>query len=326
METVKNKIVYMKFGSHLYGTNTPKSDLDYKGVFQADLRDIVLKRDAEHHVIKSNKTDERNTKDDTDVEYKELRTFLNEAMSGQTYALDMLFAPPEMVITSTVIWQRIIENRAKLLSKNLKPFIGYCTAQARKYGLKGDRLKVVEDLMKLLEPSLEEHAGKTLEDLIGIQLKIASFILPHTSLVKMLDAVHPNGGKVKYLQILDKKFDYKMKLKDIYASLKETYDQAGARAHAAKESGGVDFKALSHAYRCIFELEELVTTGKITFPLIQLQRVMDIKLGKVSYEEMNSELPTIIERVLAIDSPVLPEQPDRKFWDQFILESYGVKE
>lgn len=315
-----NKIVFMKFGSHLFGTNTPNSDLDFKGVFKADLRDIVLNRAASHKIENTNKTDERNTKDDTDIEYKELRTFLNEAMSGQTYALDMLFAPANMILERSEVWDQIIANRSKLLSKNLKPFVGYCLAQARKYGLKGDRLRIVEQMLDVLSPYLVEHSGKFLDQLPG------KLVFPESEYVTVTDTVHPNGGKVKYLQVLDKKFDFKMKVKDVYASLKDTYDQAGARAHAAKASNGVDFKALSHSYRCIFELEELVTTGKITFPLLQLQRVLDVKLGKVSYEEMNEELPAIIERVLAIDSPVLPENPDRKFWDKFILDVYGVKD
>jgi predicted nucleotidyltransferase len=34
----------IKFGSHLYGTSTPASDLDYKSVFVPCARDIILQR------------------------------------------------------------------------------------------------------------------------------------------------------------------------------------------------------------------------------------------------------------------------------------------
>ncbi len=37
------------FGSHLYGTDTEKSDKDYKGIFIAPLSEIILKKDR--HVI-----------------------------------------------------------------------------------------------------------------------------------------------------------------------------------------------------------------------------------------------------------------------------------
>lgn len=37
-------VVKIKFGSHLYGTNTPASDLDYKSVHIPDVDDILLQR------------------------------------------------------------------------------------------------------------------------------------------------------------------------------------------------------------------------------------------------------------------------------------------
>src|SRR5262245_57892462 len=43
-EGVMRLIVEMRFGSHLYGTATPLSDLDYKGIYVPDGRDILLQR------------------------------------------------------------------------------------------------------------------------------------------------------------------------------------------------------------------------------------------------------------------------------------------
>jgi predicted nucleotidyltransferase len=37
-------IVRMKFGSHLYGTEPPRSDLDFKSLFVPSARDILLQR------------------------------------------------------------------------------------------------------------------------------------------------------------------------------------------------------------------------------------------------------------------------------------------
>jgi predicted nucleotidyltransferase len=37
-------IVAMRFGSHLYGTATPQSDLDYKAVYLPEARDILVQR------------------------------------------------------------------------------------------------------------------------------------------------------------------------------------------------------------------------------------------------------------------------------------------
>ena len=40
----RDLIVEMRFGSHLYGTATARSDLDYKAVYLPDGRDILLQR------------------------------------------------------------------------------------------------------------------------------------------------------------------------------------------------------------------------------------------------------------------------------------------
>ena len=39
-----NIILKIKFGSHLYGTNTPESDLGIKGVYLPSAHDILLGR------------------------------------------------------------------------------------------------------------------------------------------------------------------------------------------------------------------------------------------------------------------------------------------
>ena len=38
----KNFIIKSVFGSHLYGTDTPESDRDYKGIFIPSMEDCVL--------------------------------------------------------------------------------------------------------------------------------------------------------------------------------------------------------------------------------------------------------------------------------------------
>ena len=37
-------VVMMKFGSHLYGTSTPASDLDYKSVWIPPAKNIILQQ------------------------------------------------------------------------------------------------------------------------------------------------------------------------------------------------------------------------------------------------------------------------------------------
>ena len=59
-------IVECKFGSQLYGTATPESDLDLKGVHLPSGRDILLQRG--NNVITHNTSDVKNGPDDVDFE------------------------------------------------------------------------------------------------------------------------------------------------------------------------------------------------------------------------------------------------------------------
>jgi len=64
-----NIIVKMKFGSHLYGTDSEDSDLDYKGVFLPSKGEILLGRIPKSYSNSTKKgNEERNTSDDIDTE------------------------------------------------------------------------------------------------------------------------------------------------------------------------------------------------------------------------------------------------------------------
>lgn len=132
-------VVEMNFGSHVYGTNVPESDYDYKTIFIPNAKDILLQKADKV----SNNQDEK-----TDHEFIPLKKFIYDAISGQTYALDMLFTPKEHIKRSSPEWEFIIENRSQLLSKNVKPMVGYARAQALKYSLKDERLKALNNVIK----------------------------------------------------------------------------------------------------------------------------------------------------------------------------------
>ncbi|WPK18090.1 putative nucleotidyltransferase [Escherichia phage BYEP02] len=86
------------FGSHLYGTSTPESDVDFKEIFVPPARDILIGNVKEHMSKNTNNTSSKNTKDDIDHELYSLKYFFKLAADGETVALDMLHTPPELVL------------------------------------------------------------------------------------------------------------------------------------------------------------------------------------------------------------------------------------
>lgn len=119
-----NTIVKMIFGSHLYGLNTESSDKDYKGIFLPSKEEILLGKIPKTIDLSTNKTNQKNSKEDIDVEYYSLHYFIKLACMGETAALDMLHAPENMLVETSDIWKEIIKNREKFYTKNLKAFVG----------------------------------------------------------------------------------------------------------------------------------------------------------------------------------------------------------
>lgn len=311
------------FGSHLYCTNTHNSDMDFKGVFIAPLKDIILRKDRNTiHEDKKVSEGPRNNKDDIDIEYIELRTFIDHALEGQTYAIDMLFSNPDNTITYSPEWEFIIANRAKILSKNVKPFIGYIKKQTAKYGLKGSRLAELSRIIKYLEQFGRKE--KIYEALEKVPFEMSEYIT-------IVEQEHkfPKEDKVvieRYIKILEKMHPMKRFVGEVLDACNRYYDEYGERARIAMDNNGVDWKAVSHAYRACFQLIELANTGSINFPFTGevLSRILTIKRGEMPYTFVQDDLPILMEKAIAAveNSTFLQDQPDKEFWDNFLYDTY----
>ena len=75
-----NVIMKTKFGSHLYGTNTPDSDLDIKGIYMPTEEQIFLGRFGKSNTYNVKVSDgSKNTSEDMDIEMYSLHYFIKLA-------------------------------------------------------------------------------------------------------------------------------------------------------------------------------------------------------------------------------------------------------
>jgi hypothetical protein len=96
-------IVEMRFGAHLYGTDTPESDLDVRGVYIPEAGDILRQRVKPSATGSREKdTGGRNRLGDVDLEYHSLQRYLALLAARRTVAIDMLIAPDIVTIRPQV--------------------------------------------------------------------------------------------------------------------------------------------------------------------------------------------------------------------------------
>lgn len=109
-------------GSIAYGTNTPTSDTDIRGVFICELDDI-LSGDYPEQI-----NDETN-----DVVFYELGRFLNLVSSNNPNILELLNAPEDCILSKNSLFDLILEHKDRFVTKKCaNSFYGYAISQIKK--------------------------------------------------------------------------------------------------------------------------------------------------------------------------------------------------
>lgn len=305
-------IVEMVFGSKVYGTSTPESDTDYKGVGLPTARDIVLQRSFKSINTSTGNDNSRNGKDDVDREIYSLHYYLDLLSQGQTGAVDMLFTPKENIIQSSPTWDKIVANKDKFLNKNMTSFVGYCKGQSAKYSLKGEYMEALELVLNYYSK-------------VSAQSKVSQHVVPTHPHIKVVTIFNKSQNKDEYyIQVGPKtKVPFTAKVQLLLQTYHEQYEQYGARAKAAMDNKGLDLKALYHACRIVDEGIELLKTGQVTFPRPNAKFLLDIRAGNVKFEVISHYIDDGLKELTELKaSSKLRDEPDRKFIEQFVFDEY----
>jgi predicted nucleotidyltransferase len=315
-----NLVVRMEFGSHLYGTQTPTSDRDYKSVYLPSSDDILLQR-VKNSIGDNVKSESlRNTEKDIDDQAYSLQRYLYLLSEGQTVALDMLFAPK--LITTSPLWEVIRTNKNLLLTKRSAAFVGYCRTQANKYGIKGSRVAASKTAMDYFSRVYSTSPQ-------GYRLVEISEYLP--ALVKECGEEHSRlievettpGKTEQFFECCNRKVSVGNTIKAAYEIFSKIYENYGQRAKLAQINEGIDWKALSHAVRVGNEAIELLTTSNITFPLVNRDHILNIKKGLIPYEQVANEIEELLIKVEKAETESsLPDSPDMDFINTIVKLAY----
>lgn len=290
------------FGSHLYGTNTEGSDLDYRGVYVPSIDDFLGIEKIIEEPDLSIKGENKSTTLDRKV--KSVKMFLLEAAEGQTQVLEMLFAPKNVIKTTSPAWEMIVAHRELFINKHtIFPFIAFSTSQVEKSIVKAENLAIVR---KVIEALNQERPNSRFKDAITKHdLKLNTLMLQ---------------DNVEAVLLANRKFLTNQSVKEVRKKLISIEETFGSRTISTLEEGKCN-RSLYHSYRVLFETEQMIRHGNLSFPLPKDQVDFLLKVKKGEYEgDFMDEILTKCEELKALPSKHLKEVVDRKFLNQLCID------
>lgn len=302
---VDNTIFLTLHGSHAYGTNTPASDVDVKGIAIPP---------ASYYLGLSKTFEQAEFKDPDGVVY-EIRKFFKLARDCNPNIIEVLHTDESDWISCSPVGRNIIEKRDLFLSKKAYyTFFGYARAQLKRINthyrwlknppkapmtrtecglperpvIAPDQLSAaMADILKKVESwdvnwDLLEPAER-----IGIQERL-SLMLGELSLSmdsRWVGAAKLLGYEDNFIHYVQKEREYKQKCAD-WDSYQEWKKSRNPQRAVLEEKFGYDTKHGMHLIRLIRMCKEILTEGKVIVKRPDKEELLAIRNGALPYEEM----------------------------------------
>ncbi|MDR2056556.1 MAG: nucleotidyltransferase domain-containing protein [Desulfovibrio sp.] len=283
------------FGSTLYGTaRRESSDLDVRGIFRPSPESLILNSAPKSLHFSTGDRARRNLAGDMDMDLWSVQHWLLRLLPcGDIGALDLLFSPSHAACTlyRHPALDAVFGNPLRLLDTKGRAYAEYSLGQAKKYGIKGSRLGALKAVRSWLrahcpEPRPGERLGDHLDALAAscADNRFCSLVTARGErALRLCGKLHPGA----------------LRLKELIRRLELDMRPYGTWAEEAGDNGDPDFKALSHALRALGQMEELLRTGKIVFPLRDREELLAVREGRYPWRIIE---PRILERLAAVDA------------------------
>lgn len=304
-----NNFIKIITGSHLYGLANENSDVDYKIVRIPSKEDCYLNRIGR---IK------QSTSDEEDYEIIPIQEFIKQACSAQTNVMDMIHAPKDKIVycNNWDLWNKIVDNRAKLYTKHMKGILGFCISQSQKYSFRIEKYNEIKQLRGWMLRYLNYDRTLRLFELFdNIRDEDKTYIK------KGIEEGSKNeDGRCLFV---DKRcIQIHTPLTKVIDTLDSILKSFGSRVKNADQK---DWKSISHAFRIGYQLQYIYKDGGYSYPLPETEFLRDVNEGRLDYDNdgLGEKLQNLIDECVTLsDNSEYPDQVDREFWDNIILEFY----
>jgi len=305
LKWLMDNVIYLTVhGSNAYGTNTPTSDLDIKGVCVP----------PNNYLMGFNHKFEQADKSfNYDTTIYGVQKFFELAANCNPNIIEVLWVEDSDIITATNSGGKVLrKNKERFLSKKARhTFSGYATAQLKR--IKGHRSWLLNPPSQ--PPSRAEYGLPPLRKADKDQVKAAEFLL---------DQGYGYGSNFQEMIEKEKAFGILETQWEQYQNWKANRNPDRA---ALEAKFGFDLKHAGHLYRLMVMCGEIATEGKVIVKRPDRDIIMAIKNGEWSYEKLVGWAEDMDNKMDELyENSSLPNSPDREYLDelccQIVSDSY----
>lgn len=312
----KNIILLGLGGSHAYGTSTPTSDLDCRGITMNTPKEILLRQDFEQVEDRA-----------TDTVIYSFNKMVGLLADCNPNTIEILGLKPEHYLIMSDVGREMVEHADMFLSKKAKnKFAGYAAQQLRK--LENAAINGVSQTMH------ENHILKSIQIASEIFPEKYAF-LPEDAVRLFVDESWQEGYDTEiFMDLRLQHYPLRdwLKMWEEMQNILRSYNKLGMRNSKAIEHDKLG-KHQMHLARLYIMGIELLRDAKIhTYREAEHDFFMDVRAGKYldennlptkEFREMLDEWEFQLEDA-AVHSP-LPDQPDWERINRFKAEvNYSV--
>ncbi|MCL2045570.1 MAG: nucleotidyltransferase domain-containing protein [Oscillospiraceae bacterium] len=310
-EHLKGRLIFLTYGgSHAYGTNTPKSDIDIRGVAFNRKSDLVGLSSFEQVVDEA-----------TDTTVYSFNKLISLLCSMNPNTIEMVACKEEHYAIYSPVAQQLIDNRRMFLSKRVvNSFGGYAQQQLRRLqnALARDSYPQSEKEKHILESI--KSAMMSFEDRYETIPEGSISIYIDDSEQEDLDSEIFVDVNLSHYPLRD----YKNIWSDMNNIVK-TYGSLTQR-NKKKELESLDKHAMHLVRLYLMCLDILEKEEIITYRENDIELLMSIRSGKYRKPD-GTYMPEFFEMVdeygkrmkYAADNTSLPSQPDYKRIEEFVI-------
>jgi uncharacterized protein len=338
---LKARTIYLtRHGSHAYGTSTPTSDIDIKGVAIPPREYFLgfLSRFEQAEVAGS------------DFVIFDLRKFFALAAECNPSIIEVMWTEPEDHLLVTPLGQRLLEHRADFLSLRARhSFAGYANSQLKRirthhrwilhppaapptraeYGLP-ERTVIPKDQLAAAQALITKKLDEWNIDFEGVAEGQREAALDRFSQILAEMQLHADGrvraaGRAvgldeNFLELLERERLYRRRQQewDQFQDWKKNRNPARA---ALEEKYRYDTKHAAHLVRLLRMCREILETGRVQVRRPDAEELLAIKHGAWSYDQLEAwaaKEDAALDEVMG-RSP-LPRAPNRKKLDALCIE------